>query len=204
MTRLSTALVALAVVTGSLLLAAPAGSATSPWRGVITFDKNWQNQSSSRLTWTLYQRQPAGAWKVVETRSWRAGSGVRGRVGRNSCATSKGWLPNGTYRLRQYNENHGRLIKGRAFRLDNKACPGGRVRHNLYLHTEQGAGNTQCRDRRGDQVCRWEYPRVNDYMSLGCIKVSPHDLAELVALFHRHFAAGIRYAADQVSLRVVN
>jgi hypothetical protein len=202
--RTSAALLALAVVIASLLLAAPAESASPPWRGVLTFDKNWQNQFDSELTWTLYHRESDGRWKAVETRSWRAGAGLPGKVGRNSCATSKGWLPNGTYRLRQNDESGGRLIKGRAFRLDDKACPSGTVRHNLYVHTEQGPGNAQCRDRRGDQRCRWEFPRVNDYKSLGCIKMSPGDLAELVRLFQRHFSAGVRYATGQVSLRVVS
>jgi hypothetical protein len=197
-------IVVLLAVLASLLVAAPAESAPRPWRGELVFDKNWKNQFNSRLTWRLHQRQAGGGWKVVETRSWRAGSGLPGKVGRNSCATSKGWLPNGTYRLRQTNDNPGRLIKGRAFRLDDKACPSGKVRHNLYLHTEQGAGNRQCPDRRGDQVCRWEFPRINDYKSLGCIKMSPRDLAELTTLFHRHFAAGVRYPVDQVVLRVVS
>ena len=199
-----TAVALLLSLVGSLLVSAPADSASPPWRGVLTFDKNWNNQFNSRLTWRLYQRQAGGAWKLVESQSWRAGSGVPGSVGRNSCVTSKGWLPNGNYRMRQFNDNHGRLIKGRAFRLDNKACRTGHVRHNLYVHTEQGARNKQCADRRGDQVCRWEYPRFNDYKSLGCIKLSPRDLAQLVALFHHHFAAGIRYPSGRVVLRVVN
>jgi len=38
--RATRALAALAVVAASLLIAAPAGSAPPPWRGVITFDKN--------------------------------------------------------------------------------------------------------------------------------------------------------------------
>jgi hypothetical protein len=188
----------------ALLVSAPAESASSPWRGVLTFNKNWNNQFNSRLTWRLYQRQAGGAWKVVEVRSWRAGSGLPGRGGRNSCVTSTGWLPNGTYRMRQYNDYHGRLIKGRAFRLDNKACARGKVRHDLFVHTEQGARNRQCADGRGDQVCRWEYPRFNDYKSLGCIKMSPGDLAELVSLFHKHFGAGVRYPSGRVALRVVN
>ena len=90
--RLLTVSAALAVLVASLLLAAPAGSATPPWRAVLTFDKNWQNQFDSRVVWQLYQRQADGAWKVVETRSWRAGSGLPGPVGRNSCKTSKGWF----------------------------------------------------------------------------------------------------------------
>jgi hypothetical protein len=197
-------LVGLLVVAAPLFVAAPAESAPTTWRGVLTFDKNWQNQFSSRLTWQLYQRQAGGAWKVVETKSWRAGSGLPGRAGRNSCARSRGWLPNGTYRLRQSNNYRGNVIRGRVFRLDDKACSNGRVRHNLFLHSEQTAGNGQCRDRRGDQPCRWEFPRVNDYKSLGCIKMSPGDIAQLTALFHRHFAAGVRYAANQVSLRVIS
>ncbi len=199
-------LAALATVTallGTLLVAAPAQSASPPWRAVLTFEKNQQSPSNSRMVWELRQRRPNGSWEVVETKSWRAGSGILGRAGRDSCATSKGWLPNGTYGIRLNLENRGRLIKGRAFRIDDKACPSGRVRRNLYLHTEQGAGNSQCRDRRGDQVCRWEHPRFNDYKSLGCIKMSPRDLAELAGLFRKHFAAGVRYGTDRVALRVV-
>ena len=198
------ALATLTVLAASLLGTPPAHSASPPWRGVLEFDKNWNNQFNSRLTWRLYQRQAGGAWKLVQSTSWRAGSGLPGRVGRNSCATSRGWLPNGTYRMRQYNDYPGRVIKGRAFRLDDKACPSGKVRHDLFVHTEQGARNRQCRDRRGDQACRWEYPRFNDYKSFGCIKMSPGDLASLVRLYHQHFGAGVRYPKARVVLRVIN
>lgn len=204
MQRLTTVLMGLAVVVASLLIAAPAGSATPPWRGVITFDKNWQSPSNSRLVWQLYQRQGDASWKVVETRSWRSGSGMLGKRGRNSCVNNKGWLPTGTYSLKQYNNYPGHLIKGRAFRVDDKRCPSGNRRFDLFIHTEQGAGNRQCADRRGDQVCRWEFPRFNDYKSAGCIKLAPGHLAELVALYQRHFKPGVRYAKDQVVLRVVN
>jgi hypothetical protein len=197
-------LVVALLVLASVLVAAPAESAPPRFRGVLTFDKNWNNQFSSRLVWRLYERQANGTWKLTVSKSWRAGSGLPGRVGRNSCATSKGWLPNGTYRMRQFNDYHGNVIKGRAFRLDDKACPSGKVRHQLFVHTEQGAGNRQCPDRRGDQACRWEWPRINDYKSFGCIKMSPGDLADLVRLYHRHFGAGVRYPKGRVVLRVVN
>ena len=203
MRRLLAALAALTVIAASLLLATPAESATPPWRATITFDKNWKNQFDSRLIWRLYQRQTGGAWKLVSSKTWRAGSGLPGKIGRNSCATSKGWLPNGTYRVRQHNDYHGNVIKGRAFRLDDKACPNGKVRHQLFIHTEQGAGSRQCANRKGDQPCRWEWPQVNDYKSFGCIKMSPGDLAELVQLYHRHFGAGTRYPKARVVLRVV-
>ena len=203
MRRLLALLAALTVLVGPLLVAAPADSATSPWRGVLTFDKNWHDQFDSRLTWRLYHRE-SGRWKVVETRSWRAGSGLPGRGGKDSCATSRGWLPNGTYRMRQYADYGGNVIKGRAFRIDDKACSTGHVRRDLFVHTEQGAGSRQCPDRRGDQACRWEWPRINDYKSLGCIKMAPGDLAQLTALFRRHFDDGVRYPADRVALRVVS
>ena len=202
--RLPSVLVALVLLAASLLLAAPAESATSPWRGVLTFDKNWQNPANSRLTWQLLQRQSDGTWKTVEKHYWRSGSGMLGRAGRNSCVNNQGWLPNGTYALRQYDNYGGNLIKGRAFRLDDKRCASGNGRSDLFIHTEQGAGNRQCADRRGDQVCRWEYPRFNDYKSAGCIKLAPGALAQLTAFYHRHFAAGVRYSKDRVVLRVVD
>ena len=197
---------AVLLLLGSVLLAtpvAPASSASPPWKAVVTFDKNPHNQFYSRVIWRLYQRQ-AGTWKLVQTKSWRAGSGLPGKVGRNSCATSKGWLPNGTYQMRQYDNYHGNVIKGRAFRLDDKACSSGHVRHDLFIHTEQGAGSRQCADRKGDQPCRWEYPKVNDYKSYGCIKMAPRDLAELVRLYHQHFGAGVRYPKGRVLLRVIS
>ena len=145
MTRLTTVLVALAVAATSLLVAAPADSATSPWRASITFDKSPRNPSDSRLVWRLYQLTD-GKWKVVERRQWRAGSGMLGKAGRNACANNKGWLPNGTYRVRQYADYPGHLIKGRVFRLDDKRCASGNRRFDLFVHTEQGAGNSQCQE----------------------------------------------------------
>ena len=204
MRRLLAVLSALVALTATVLVAAPAESAPPRWRGVLTFDKNQANQFDSRVIWRVYQRQAGGAWKLTLTRSWRAGSGVPGKVGRNSCVTNKGWLPNGTYRMRQHNDYQGNVIKGRAFRLDDKACSNGKVRHQLFIHSEQGPGNTQCRDRKGDQACRWEWPRINDYKSYGCIKMAPGDLKELVRLYHQHFGAGVRYGKGRVVLRVIS
>ncbi len=203
MKRMMAVLLGLLVVAASLLVAAPADSATSPWRGVITFDKNWKSPSNSRLTWQLYQRQGT-AWKIVETKSWRSGSGMLGKAGRKECVNNKGWLPTGTYHVRQYDNYAGNKIKGRAFRVDDKRCSTGNRRFDLFIHTEQGAGSKQCANRRGDQLCRWEFPRFNDYKSAGCIKLAPGDLTELVRLYQRHFSANVRYAKSQVVLRVIN
>ena len=143
-------------------------------RAIITFDKNHANPSNSRLTWTVLHWDRRGVRHVVESRSWRAGSGMLGRSGRNECAKGRGWLPNGRYRLRYHRDYHGNLIKGRAFRLDDHRCRNGSTRRvQLFLHTEQGAHNVQCPNRPGDQPCRWEYPRINDYKSAGCIKMAP-------------------------------
>ena len=191
----------LAVVVASLLLASPAESASPTWRAGITFKKNEANPANSRLVWHLYQRT-GKTWKVVETRRWRAGSGMLGKAGRNACVNNKGWLPNGTYRMRESNNYPGQKIKGRAFRLDDKRCSTGNRRFDLFIHTEQGAGNTQCANKRGDQLCRWEFPTFNEYKSAGCIKLAPADLRQLAAVYLRHFKTGVRYAKAQVVLRV--
>jgi len=203
MPKLTVVLATLGLLLASLMLAPPAGSASPPWKASITFDKNSKNPSNSKLIWRLSQRVK-GKWKVVETRSWRAGSGMLGKSGRNACVKNKGWLPNGTYAVRQYQNYGGNLIKGRAFRLDNKRCGNGTNRVDLFLHTEQGARNRQCPNRRGDQVCRWEVPAYNDYKSAGCIKLSPTHLYELTRLYHKHFSAGVRYSKARVVLRVIS
>jgi hypothetical protein len=125
-----------------------------------------------------------------------------GKAGRNACVNNKGWLPNGTYRVRQYADYPGHLIKGRAFRLDDKRCPSGTLREQLFIHTEAGAGNTQCANAPGDQLCRWEYPKINDYTSHGCIKMSPSAILALTRDYHRFFHAGVRYSTARVRLIV--
>ncbi len=91
------------------------------------------------------------------------------------------------------------MIKGRAIYLGQKACPNGTMRTDLFIHTEQGAGSRQCPNRPGDQVCRWEYPRIEDYRSFGCIKLSPGDLHELYDAWRRYFPLG---STPQVTVKV--
>jgi len=172
-------------------------------RAVVVFDKNWVDPSNSRLTWRVQRRGADGVWHLVEQLSWRAGSGMLGRAGRNECAKGRGWLPNGSYRLTFHGDYAGHLIKGRAFRLDDHRCRNGRKRVALFIHTEQGAHSTQCADGPGDQVCRWEFPEVNDYKSAGCIKLSPEDLSQLSWHFRQFYKAGVHYPMSQVVVRVV-
>jgi hypothetical protein len=202
-----------AVVIAALLASPAARSDAAPsadraasavaQRAVITFTKNATDPSSSVLTWQVERQGSDGAWSTVDQRSWRAGSGMLGRAGRNECAKGRGWLPDGTYRLRFLRDYHGSLIKGRAFRLDDHRCRNGRWRVQLFIHTEQGAHDTQCRNRPGDQVCRWEMPRINDYKSAGCIKLAPGDLADLSRHFLQYYKAGVRYPKSRVVVRVV-
>jgi hypothetical protein len=168
----------------------------------ITFVKRPAHPWNSRLTWTAKRQRADGTWRVLASDSWRAGSGLPGANTTNPCAKGHGWLPNGRYAVRQYDDYPGSLIHGRALRLSDKRCPNGTLRVQLFIHTEAGAGNTQCADRPGDQICRWEFPRINDYTSHGCIKMSPADILALTRDYHRFFEAGVRYPTSRVSLLV--
>lgn len=137
---------------------------------------------------------------LVEKRSWRAGSGFTKRS-TDPCRRNDGWLPNGGYRPRLHANYWGNLIKGRAIYLGNKPCGNGTLRRDLFIHTEQGDRNRQCPDRKGDQVCRWEYPKFNDYRSYGCIKMSPRDMRQLFDAWRKHFALGYD---DRVRVRVIS
>jgi hypothetical protein len=171
-------------------------------RAQITFVKKPAHPWNSRITWLAERQRVDGTWKTVAEDSWRAGSGLPGGSATNPCVKGHGWLPNGRYTVRQYNDYAGNLIHGRAFRLSDKRCPSGTLREQLFIHTESGAGNRQCPDGPGDQICRWEYPKVNDYTSHGCIKMSPKDILALTRAYHRFFKPGVTYKTAKVSLLV--
>jgi hypothetical protein len=174
-------LVVLVALAGSTLVVTPnasAGQSAATHRyAVIAFHKNYGNVFRSTLTWDVY-KVTGGHRTRVQHKKWRAGSGFN-RHSTNSCRRNNGWLPNGTYRPRLFADYHGNKIKGRAIYLGQHPCRNGTMRTDLFIHTEQGAGSHQCRNRRGDQLCRWEYPGINDYRSYGCIKLSPGDLKQL-------------------------
>ena len=184
----------LAVVPAS---APPAGAQDSYRYAVITFHKNYANTFRSTLTWQVFRVSGRSRTTLVR-KQWRAGAGYF-RDSTNACAKNRGWLPDGGYRPRLFRDYHGSLIKGRAVYLGQKACANGTVRTDLFIHTEQGAGSRQCPNRKGDQVCRWEYPKINDYRSYGCIKLAPGDLHELYDAWRRYFPLG---APDRVRVRV--
>jgi hypothetical protein len=181
----------------ALAPAAPA-SAQGPYRyAVITFRKNHDNTHRSTLVWRVF-RVSGGTTTTVVRKSWRAGSGYFADS-TNACRRNRGWLPSGRYRPTLFDDYHGNVIKGRAIYLGQKRCANGTMRRELFIHTEQGAGSRQCADRRGDQPCRWEYPKINDYRSYGCIKLSPGAMKELHDAWRRYFRAGY---TDRVRVRV--
>lgn len=199
MSRVLSLLLGLLLVGAVPATVAPAHAESQPrLRAVITFDKNWKNPHRSELVWRLW-RHTGDQRRLVERKSWRAGSGFT-KTSTNSCVKNRGWLPDGGYRPRLHANYWGSLIKGRAIHLGQKACPDGTMRVDLFIHTEQGDRNRQCPDRRGDQVCRWEYPKFNDYRSYGCIKLAPGDMRELFRTWREHFSLGYD---DRVRVRVV-
>ena len=171
-------------------------------RAQITFTKSPAHPWHSTISWKATRQRVDGSWRVVDRASWRAGSGLPGGSATNACVKNHGWLPDGTYSLRQYDDYAGNLIHGRAFRLSDKHCANGTLRQELFIHTEAAAGNAQCADGPGDQLCRWEYPKINDYTSHGCIKMAPRDILALTRDYHRFFKAGVRYPMSKVSLVV--
>ncbi len=187
---------------------APGGGMVDPQahpgllKAQITFVKRSGHPWDSRIIWDARRQRADGSWKVLAHDSWRAGSGLPGGSTTNACVKGNGWLPNGRYTLRQYDDYAGNLIHGRAFRLSDKHCANGTLREQLFIHTESGAGNRQCADGPGDQICRWEFPKINDYTSHGCIKMSPSDIRALTRDYHRFFRAGVRYPTARVSLLV--
>lgn len=180
---------------------APATATTAAAAGrlsaVITFDKRWSNPYRSRLHWRVWRHTGSGR-ELVEHRSWRAGSGFT-KSSTNACRRNDGWLPDGRYRPRLHANYWGSLIKGRAVYLGNKQCANGTLRTDLFIHTEQGDRNRQCPDRKGDQVCRWEAPRINDFRSHGCVKLTPHAMKELFVAWRASFDLGYD---DRVRVRV--
>ena len=185
----SSSAVSAGAVTRAATVSRTAGrAAAGGLSAVLTFDKNWSNPFRSELVWRVY-RTRHGTRTLVEQRSWRAGSGFT-RTSTDACRRNDGWLPDGAYRPRLHANYWGQFIKGRAIYLGAKRCADGTLRTDLFVHTEQGDRSRQCRDRPGDQACRWEYPRFNDYRSYGCVKVSPRAMRQLFDAWREHFDLG--------------
>ena len=170
----------------------------------ILFQKNRANPYRSTIRWRVWAKpRKGGAWVPVEEASWRAGSGF-GERATDECAKGQGWTPDGVYSFVQHDRRRANLINGRVFELQSKACRNGTVRQLMFIHSEQTWDNRQCPNRKGDDGCRWEVPKVNDYRSYGCIKMHPEDLRQLTRRFHRYYAAETRYPTGVVRVRVTS
>lgn len=98
---------------------------------------------------TMYKRY--ATCRVQTLGTWRAGSGTV----KNSCTKNKGWLPNGTYKVRKYYSNHQGTIKGKAWYVSDHKCSNGTKRTELFIHTKK------------------PWPGTSGYYSNGCVKVTP-------------------------------
>ncbi|MFF0428367.1 peptidoglycan-binding protein [Streptomyces sp. NPDC004520] len=140
----------------------------------LQFSKNWKSPTYSKLSLVR-------DGKVLK--SWRAGSGMGSK---DECASGKGWLPSGSYRVQGHFTNRdGDAIDGYAIQLPDKTCrpkAGTKQkpvkRTQLFIHSEMTRYGTQGKDTPGrDDADRWE--NANDYKSLGCIKLTPTDIKDL-------------------------
>ncbi|MDH6223084.1 MULTISPECIES: L,D-transpeptidase family protein [Streptomyces] len=185
--RKITATTAVAVSTATLALAAPAaaapvGTAAVGYSTRLIFDKNPADPSNSRLYWRVYRVEDNGRQRKIVDVSWRAGSGIGVK---NDCTRNKGWLPNGSYDITLHPSYNGSIIKGVAFRLNNKKCSAGTTtRTDLFIHSEMTRSGGQ---NRNVESQRWD--GNGDYKSNGCIKLKPADIKSLASHYKRYHPA---------------
>jgi hypothetical protein len=102
----------------------------------------------------------------------------------DSCVRNHGWLPNGTYSPR-YEKNHqtdSAVVKGSVWYLGDKACSSGRMRTELFIHSQGGNGGS------------WS---DRNYTSNGCIKINQTDRSYLAKFYNLPV-----YGASSTSLDV--
>ncbi|MFF8790301.1 hypothetical protein [Streptomyces sp. NPDC015125] len=144
----------------------------------LYFNKNQRTPGKSALS--LMKSVPGARDTVLA--KYRAGSGDGGPNGKNECASSQGWLPNGTYRVLAHDAHYNggdQGINGKVIHVQDKACENGRTtRAELFVHSEMWPEGSQAAARPGqDNPYRWDGP--DDYRSLGCIKLKPADIGNL-------------------------
>jgi hypothetical protein len=136
------------------------------------------SQTGSMGYGTLFQNFSAAGPK------WRAGSG---NGSTNRCATNAGPIPRGTATILQHQDNRPCCdIQGRAWQLSDMHCipfdSSSTIRRELFIHTEENANQTQsCGSPYVEARC-WD--GQVDYLSVGCIKVKPSDIAIVDTKWH--------------------
>ncbi|MGW7363238.1 hypothetical protein ACWGI8_07385 [Streptomyces sp. NPDC054841] len=191
MHRSATRLAATSMALGALVLTG-VGSATAhaaepyAYATTLTFDKNPSDPSNSRLYWRVFRTYESGRQVKVVDVSWRAGSGLGVK---NECTKNRGWLPNGYYDVTLYPEYDGSAIKGVVFKLSDKTCAvGTATRTELFIHSEM----TRSGGQGSVESQRWTNRNPNDYLSQGCIKLSPTDIKSLAGYYKQYHRAGTK------------
>jgi len=103
-------------------------------------------------------------------------TGIATRAGSGSstdpCAKGAGWIPPGTYGVREHTIHKDDTIAGRTWWLTDAQCSStnATVRDELFIHSEETSAQGQtCTSASDDPYC-WE--GEFDYKSNGCIKLS--------------------------------
>jgi hypothetical protein len=174
--------IALLALGGSLVAGATPAHAAVTYNSYFVYDKNPSDPTNSTLHWYVY-RTDLDPPRLTTHETWRAGSGIGGTgAGKNDCATSRGWLPNGWYSMKLMETFNGSRIKGVVFQLNNKECAaGGTTRTELFVHSEMTSSGGQSCPTSGDDPFCWE--GNGDYKSEGCIKLKPADIKEAASYY---------------------
>jgi hypothetical protein len=156
------------------------------------FDKNQKDPTDSRLILyrvTYSADQPA---RYTKLGAWRAGSGLGAGIdAKDACESNKGWLPNGSYDggtkddpVVHFTDFNRGVIFGTVWHLQNKHCKSqgkGTKRTELFIHSEMTPDRRQACSPGGyrEDQC-WD--GKTDYVSEGCIKLKPGDIAAAARL----------------------
>jgi hypothetical protein len=146
--RLGGLAVAAALSLGTVFcLATPANAVAGTY--YYTFTKTSSTPTSAPTSKLLFWHSLNPDYPPKLVGQWKAGSGSS----TNSCTSNVGWLPNGTYKIKQAFSNHHGDVTGPALYLSDKACSAGTLRTELFIHSS--------------------YPwSSGHYKSLGCIKLA--------------------------------
>jgi hypothetical protein len=122
------------------------------------------------------------------TGSLRAGSGI----GTDACQHYN-WIPRGYYDVLWHDDYYaGSAVQGRVWRLSDYQCSNGVRRTELFVHSEETAGQGQdCGPDGTDYPFCWEGD--GDYRSYGCVKLArrpvPSDLRRVDSFVHTYGTA---------------
>ena len=142
---------------------------TSSQNPSMTFDKGTAPYGTQ---YTYYSTTLWCASRLMIMRrkvTMKAGSGSGST---DTCLTNSGWLPNGTT-FSRYEVNHSQgsaVVLGSVWYLGDMPCPTGKLRTQLFLHSQGANGGS--------------WTEAN-YKSDGCVKINQTDRTYLKSLYDR-------------------